>query len=278
VPSKKQPAVQNHGTSVVIGPVIYQNELTSFMAVNNNHLPDISRILENSARFDMREMRLAYAIANGHDVKAWLNATRGILFLSGSGDTTAARESPISASLASLAFGIPEDPRTIILHFFCGLHSETNQSVAGPNGLMRSLIAQLSLKHDFNLAFINTQNYRDGIRDHDMRTLCETFSAMVSQLPVDYELYCIIDGISWLETPRWRDDFAATFAYICYLSVDPHCQARCKPLISSPMRSLALTQELRQYGEFVNVVEVHSIRVTERDMPTERELAEMARR
>jgi hypothetical protein len=248
------------------------------MAVNNNQLPDISRILENSARFDMREMRLAYAIANGHDVKAWLNATRGILFLNGSGDTTAVRESPISASLASLVFGIPEDPRTIILHFFCGLHSEANQSVSGPNGLMRSLIAQLSLKHDFNLGFIDSQIRRDGIRDHDMGTLCETFSAMVSQLPANYELYCIIDGISWLETPRWREDFAAAVAYICYLSVDPQCQARFKLLISSPTRSLALTQELRQYGEFANVVEVHSIRVTERDMPTERELAERTHR
>jgi hypothetical protein len=35
---------------------------------------------------------------------------------------------------------------------------------------------------------------------------------------------------------------------------------------------------LRQYGELVNVVEVHSIRLTERDMPTERELMERARR
>jgi hypothetical protein len=277
VPSKKQPAVQNHGNSEVTAPVIYQNELTSFMAVDNNHLLDISRILENSARFDMREMRLAYAIANGRDVKAWLNANRGILFLNGSGDTTATRESPISASLASLAFGIFEDPRTIILHFFCGLHSETNQSISGPNGLMRSLIAQLSLKHDFNLAFIDSQIRRDGIRDHDMRTLCETFSAMVSQLSADYELYCIIDGISWLESPRWREDFAAAVAYICYLSVDLQCQARFRLLISSPIRSLALTQELRQYGDVANVVEVHSIRLTERDMPTERELAEMAR-
>lgn len=248
------------------------------MAVDDSHLLDISRIIENSARFDVQEMRQAYAMANSTDTQTWLNAIRGIMFLNGSGDTRAARESPISASLASLVFRIPENPGTIVLHFFCGLHCESNQAVSGPSGLIRSLIAQLSLKHDFNLAFVDDEAYRDGIRDHDMRTLCETFSAMVCQLPTDCELYCIIDGVSWLETPRWREDFAATIAYICYMVVDPHCRAHFKLLISSPVRSLLLTQELRQYGELANLVEVQSIRLTERDMPTERELAERTRR
>lgn len=248
------------------------------MAVDNNHLSDISRVLQNSARLDRQELRLACAITKGTDVKTWLNATRGILFLNGSGDTTAARESPISASLASLAFGISEDPTCIVLHFFCGLHSESFKAISGPKGLMRSLIAQLSLKFDFNLAFINKEAQRIAIRNHDMRTLCETFSAMVCQIPATYELCCIIDGISWLETPRWREDVAATFAYLCYLTADPHCQARFKLLVSSPVRSLMLTNELRQYIGLANVVEVHSIRLSERDMPTERELRELASR
>jgi len=274
----QQHQVMPNRDSVPTGPVTYQAELISFMAVNNNHLSDISKILENSTRFDMEELKLAYAMANSTDMRIWLRSNRGILFLNGSGDMTAARETPISASLASLVFRIPENPRTIVLHFFCGLHSESNQAVCGPKGLMRSLIAQLSLEYDFNLAFISSQAYRDGIRDHDMQALCETFSAMVSQLPADYELYCILDGISWLETPHWQDNLVATVAYICYLSVDPHCQARFKLLISSPVRSLLLTRELRQYGELVNVVEVHSMRLTERDMPTERELMERTRR
>lgn len=35
-----------------------------------------------------------------------------------------------------------------------------------------------------------------------------------------------------------------------------------------------LTKEVKQYGEVANVVEVSSIRMTERDMPSERELRE----
>jgi hypothetical protein len=256
------------------GPITYQAELTSFMAVEDSHLRDISRVIKHSARFDIQEMKQAYAIANSTYTKSWLNAVRGILFLNGSGQITVARESPISASLASLVFRIPEDPRTIVLHFFSGLHCESNQVISGPSGLMRSLIAQLSLKYDFDLAFINNEVYQDSIRDHDMQTLCETFSAMVCQLPVDCQLYCIIDGISWLETPRWREDLVATVAYICYLGVDPGCRAHLKLLISSPVRSLLLTRELKQYGDLVNVIEVHSIRLTERDMPTEREIME----
>ncbi|KAG9529807.1 hypothetical protein KCU93_g3194, partial [Aureobasidium melanogenum] len=273
--SQRQNQVTKSPKSKVTLPVLSQAGLRSFMAVDNNHLSDISRILQNSARFDGQELRLACAIAKSTDVKTWLNATRGILFLNGSGDTTAARESPISASLASLAVAISGDPNSIVLHFFCGLHSESFEAISGPNGLMRSLIAQLSLKFDFNIAFVDKEAQRIAIRDHDLRTLCETFSAMACQLPADYELCCIIDGISWLETPRWREDLAAAFAYLCYLSVDPHCQAHFRLMVSSPVRSLMLTNELRQYGELADVVEVHSIRVTERDMPTERELREI---
>ena len=103
----------------VTSSVIYLDDLRSFMAVDNNHLSDVSRILQNSARFDRQELRLACAITKGTEVKTWLNVTRGILFLNGSGNTTAARESSISALLASLAFGILDDPNAIVLHFFC---------------------------------------------------------------------------------------------------------------------------------------------------------------
>jgi hypothetical protein len=278
MPSDQRARVIGKIKPEISGPVTFQAELTSFMAVDNNHLLDISRVIESSAQFDMEEMKQAYAMANSMDIKIWLSTNRGILFFNGTGHTTAARESPISASLASLVFRIPEDPSTIVLHFFSGLHCESNQSISGPSGLMRSLIAQLTLKYDFNLAFINNENYRDGIRDHDIQMLCEAFSSMVCQLPADCELYCIIDGISWLETPRWQEDLVATVAYICYLSVDPHCQAQFKLLISSPVRSLLLTRELKQYGELINVVEVHSIRLTERDMPTEREIMERTSR
>lgn len=262
----------------VAEPIIHQGQLTSFMAVDDDHLADISHILENSTRFNMDEMRLAYAVANSASIRDWLAATRGILFLNGSGDMTAARESPISAALASLVFGIIQNPDAVVLRFFCGLHCEPNQAISGPSGLLRSLIAQLSFKYDFDLGFINNESYREGLREHDLQTLCETFSAMVSQLPTDSELYCVIDGISWLETPRWREDLVAAVAYICYLCVNPVGQTHLKILISSPARSLLLTQELREYGEHVNVVEVHSIRLTKRDMPTKRELMERTRR
>ncbi|KAG9658480.1 hypothetical protein KCU95_g9428, partial [Aureobasidium melanogenum] len=197
--SRQQHPVTKSRKPEVTLPIISQAGLRSFMAVDNNHFSDIYRILQNSARFDTQKLQLAYAIAKSTDVKTWLNAARGTLFLNGSGDTTAARESPISASLASLAFGISEDPASIVLHYFCGLHSEPSKAISGPNGLMRSLIAQLSLKFDFNLAFIDNEAQRGRIRDHDMGTLCETFSAMAYQLPADYELCCIIDGISWIE-------------------------------------------------------------------------------
>ncbi|THX75791.1 hypothetical protein D6D04_07164 [Aureobasidium pullulans] len=242
----------------IVPKILHQAELTSFMAIPDGMFSDTTRIIESSARFDIEEMKIAYAIAKSTDFLEWSNATRGILFLNGSGKITAARESSTSALFASLVIGTIDDPTVTVLHFFCGLHCNFGGVVSGPKGLMRSLIAQLSVKQNFDLNFIDDQLKREEVRDHDIHRLCETFSAMAFQLPADHEVCCLIEGISWLETPSWREDLTATIAYLCYLSVDPRCQARFKLLVSCPVRSLMLTKEVKQYGEVANVVEKES--------------------
>ncbi|THX32058.1 hypothetical protein D6C77_01696 [Aureobasidium pullulans] len=242
----------------IVPKILHQAELTSFMAIPDGMFSDTTRIIQSSARFDIEEMKIAYAIAKSTDFLEWSNATWGILFLNGSGKITAARESSTSALFASLVIGTIDDPAVTVLHFFCGLHCNIGGVVSGPKGLMRSLIAQLSVKQNFDLNFIDDQLKREEVRDHDIHRLCETFSAMAFQLPADHEVCCLIEGISWLETPSWREDLTATIAYLCYLSVDPRCQARFKLLISCPVRSLMLTKEVKQYGEVANVVEKES--------------------
>ncbi|TIA11681.1 hypothetical protein D6C81_07836 [Aureobasidium pullulans] len=242
----------------VVPKILHQAELTSFMAIPDGMFSDTTRIIQSSARFDIEEMKIAYAIAKSTDFLEWSNSTRGILFLNGSGKITAARESSTSALFASLVIGTIDDPTVTVLHFFCGLHCNFGGVVSGPKGLMRSLIAQLSVKQNFDLNFIDDQLKREEVRDHDIHRLCETFSAMAFQLPADHEVCCLIEGISWLETPSWREDLTATIAYLCYLSVDPRCQARFKLLVSCPVRSLMLTKEVKQYGEVANVVEKES--------------------
>ncbi|THY23213.1 hypothetical protein D6D00_06365 [Aureobasidium pullulans] len=242
----------------VVPKILHQAELTSFMAIPDGMFSDTTRIIQSSARFDIEEMKIAYAIAKSTDFLEWSNSTRGILFLNGSGKITAARESSTSALFAALVIGTIDDPTVTVLHFFCGLHCNFGGVVSGPKGLMRSLIAQLSVKQNFDLNFIDDQLKREEVRDHDIHRLCETFSAMAFQLPADHEVCCLIEGISWLETPSWREDLTATIAYLCYLSVDPRCQARFKLLVSCPVRSLMLTKEVKQYGEVANVVEKES--------------------
>ncbi|THX78718.1 hypothetical protein D6D05_05269 [Aureobasidium pullulans] len=242
----------------IVPKILHQAELTSFMAIPDGMFSDTTRIIQSSARFDIEEMKIAYAIAKSTDFLEWSNATREILFLNGSDKMTAARESSTSALFASLVIGTIDDPAVTVLHFFCGLHCNIGGVVSGPKGLMRSLIAQLSVKQNFDLNFIDDQLKREEVRDHDIHRLCETFSAMAFQLPADHEVCCLIEGISWLETPSWREDLTATIAYLCYLSVDPRCQARFKLLVSCPVRSLMLTKEVKQYGEVANVVEKES--------------------
>lgn len=104
-----------------------------------------------------------------------------------------------------------EDTR-IVLYFFCGQHASYDGPLAGPVGLIRSLISQLFLawpkRSRLDLSFIeDVAGLWHDVQDHRIDALCWIFQEILSQLPSDVVIHCMIDGISQYETSArgWRD-------------------------------------------------------------------------
>lgn len=86
------------------------------------------------------------------------------------------------------------------IHFFAGFHAAPADPLAGPVGLMRSLLVQLlhivstSIEHDF-LRPLADELGRTNIAIGDLGALCGLFSALVQRLPDGTVLFCVIDGL-----------------------------------------------------------------------------------
>jgi hypothetical protein len=111
--------------------------------------------------------------------------------------------SPLHASSsflpAKLVQSVNEQPseNIITLAFFCGAHARPTDSHSGPQGTMRSLVAQLLESHPgFDL---QTVRKVAQLRGDDVHGLCEIFHNLVDQLPADVVVFCIVDGVTAFE-------------------------------------------------------------------------------
>ncbi|KAL4812685.1 hypothetical protein BDW67DRAFT_188465 [Aspergillus spinulosporus] len=111
--------------------------------------------------------------------------------------------SPLHASPsflpAKLIQSINEQPseNIITLACFCGAHARPTVSHYGPQGTMRSLVAQLLESYPgFDL---QTVQRTAQLRGDDVHGLCEIFHDLVSQLPADVVVFCVVDGVTAFE-------------------------------------------------------------------------------
>ncbi|KAL4972985.1 hypothetical protein BDW66DRAFT_169088 [Aspergillus desertorum] len=81
--------------------------------------------------------------------------------------------------------------------FFCGAHTRHTDPNSGPQGTMRSLVAQLLQSHprfDIETVCRVAQLHRD-----DVHGLYEIFHELVRQLPADVVVFCVADGVTEFE-------------------------------------------------------------------------------
>ncbi len=138
---------------------------------------------------------------------------------------TAGRISPLSALCATLIGSLVQARsvagsgiETIPLYFFCGMHISVGDGLAGPQGLMRCLLARLLL--EAQAAFAETARPGTGgilpldgivtdpavveaLRHYDLAALCQVFRLLAARFPqragLVTRLYCVVDGFSWYE-------------------------------------------------------------------------------
>lgn len=128
--------------------------------------------------------------------------------------------------------------------FLLRAHANRNHPLAGPVGVIRSLIRQLLLKPQYyRLDFINTDQYCDALAVHHLPALCHTFANLVMQLEGD--VMCLIDGMCLYETPPWENELQQVLECLIQVVEDDMHKSCCfKLLMTTPSRSLQIIRRI----------------------------------
>ena len=206
----------------------------------------LSRDVEDALRqiflIPLTDQDRAIAIIEDPVVEDWLiNPEFGALLVNGN-SRRHEQVSPVSVACAMIIHlftnTITRNRAPIITaYWFCGSH------VNGPDndalGLMRSLIGQLLAAGPFEHRFTQTKGF-DG---QDLDKLLDMFTKLLRQLPSDTAVVCILDGISYYEDSRLRDDTCKVVRKLVKLSRME--ELIFKVLIASPTRMTHLHKEPR---------------------------------
>lgn len=184
--------------------------------------------------------------------KEWLTSRHSeVLFVNGNSDTSN-RYSPISFACGLMVSSLVNFPSTIILSYFCALHTVSSDPETGSRMMLANLVCQLLEKYqDFDLSFLEAEQKSD-LQAHEVDTLCNLFKDLLRQLPEGQLAFCMIDGISYYEYHDRRDDTCQVLAMLVALTEDEKLNAVFKLMISSPTRS-------RHASKTVNSKDVYTL-------------------
>ncbi|KAK0643182.1 hypothetical protein B0T16DRAFT_178493 [Cercophora newfieldiana] len=156
----------------------------------------------------------------------------------------------LGAPMLPLAEKRPQS-NSIVLEFYCALHAGTVENaddLAGPQGLMRCLSAQLMLALVANEVVGNYNpvplpHLRDGeedrLADRDLSAVCRLFVELARLVPADTPIYCLIDSWSSYEREElWQADYDIVLS--TFDDVAASVNSSFKLLLTSPTSSRRL--------------------------------------
>lgn len=138
----------------------------------------------------------------------------GVVLVNGCSDRSQnTKISPITHVCATLTHALRRSVGdNIVLAFFCGQHSASDDGLVGPQGLMRSLVAFLVLSLVQNDCIVESTpiwfpDFQGDVEQLSFIDLCQVFFNLVELVPKGLTVYCVVDGISYYERDVWKGDF-----------------------------------------------------------------------
>ncbi|KAK3315947.1 hypothetical protein B0H66DRAFT_604253 [Apodospora peruviana] len=133
------------------------------------------------------------------------------------------------------------EPDDVITHFFCGMHTGFRDPWRGATGLIRSLIIQLLAALDdqdlLTLEFLSRRSQLRELEAHSLDGLCDLLHELVRQFPAGRTVYCIIDGISYLEANSPPAELSRAIEALDGIVTDDELKPQFKVLMTVPGRS-----------------------------------------
>ncbi|KAK3903633.1 hypothetical protein C8A05DRAFT_32615 [Staphylotrichum tortipilum] len=218
-------------------PQISRDDLLAHLDVPD-HSPTeaLSRVLQRSTQPRLHASGRAQLLLAGARFRAWLSAhpwESDLLLVDGHCGAlgTPDKITPMSALCASLATILTDPtpgttaaaaaPPPLVLHHFCALHLARDDPLAGPAGLLRSLLHQLLREALPPLAILPLSAlplFLDHDSDSDsphsrtpttplLTPLLDLLKSLLPLLPRSRPIFLLVDSISTLETALdgWRD-------------------------------------------------------------------------
>ena len=136
---------------------------------------------------------------------------------------------------ALLAHSLPNETSSAIT-YFCGLHTDPADTLGGPRGILRAILAHVIHTYGVPLDFVDSEEY-DELQRFDLRRLCILLGVLMKRLPAGVVLFCMIDSISLYEKDEWLEGTYYALKMIGDLTRDPEVSAVFKLLVTSPLAS-----------------------------------------
>ena len=150
--------------------------------------------------------------------------------------------SAMSLFCAHLAQNVSKAGAGVLLAHFCGGHLSGNEALDGPIGLMRSLVAQLTVYLNFTHQLETDILYdrvdcEKAVRG-DLGALFQLFRQLLEQVPADVPVFCIIDNIACFES-EGDAELEMIVGHLFDLFQDDSVNTMFKVLLTSPGRMVS---------------------------------------
>jgi hypothetical protein len=197
---------------------------------------NVTFIQRQAQSIEEREQRQALWLFQSPRFESWLCANRSdVILVDGNSERHGmARYSAMSLVSSALVQELNGNHFARTISFFCGLHNLPNDDMAGPQGLMRSLVAQLLSMSDMGCDVHLASSHLDAVSRHDVGALCDLLHQLLTRNRLGTILFCIVDGISLFEVDGWRDDVQLVAWRLVGLAADPRLGATFKLIMTSP--------------------------------------------
>ena len=200
----------------------------------------------------MQDQDRVVAIMRSPKLQTWITTTdSSALFINANHEESTRQQSAsfvcaklVDSMTPSPSNAPPESRMSLPLACFCGEHLQKDDPDSGPDGMMRSLLAQLLLAYrDFDLRTVQQMQNLDY---SDVNDLCDVFDILITQLPHYLVIFCVIDAISFYEDNAKLREKAGIAVQALVDVVERTRESGCvfKLLLMSPWNSRMLYKDM----------------------------------
>lgn len=208
-------------------------------------LGDQDQILNSSLAMNQETQGYSGAIIQSPEMASWLNsASSGVLAINA--NETYTTTSTVSLTSFILIRMLRERSSTVILFWFCSLHTEDDDLRQMVLSMIGQLCDSAACAIDFNECW-NVLLEERSLFAADLRTLLWILDTLIQEQLTHTPINIIVDSVSFYEGFTFYDQTAAFFSLMRSLvDLDRYSLHSIKLLITSPQTVSAETEELLQ--------------------------------